>query len=318
MKTRLERRVSLGGVEREVEHAEEGGEGVLVHRVDGGEAREDEKERRAAARHRRVLGAHRLELRGGGPRLRQLLRDLHRLGLGVLERLDELGVVEDVPLRAAQLPQQRVLERLEQLLVAAHLRHQRLPRLLQVRPLVPHRHVQQLRLEPRGREPVVDDAALPGDLRAVVRVRQLARQVQAERWVPVHLLVPELHHGGAAGRRHLEHRVDDRVDVLVDVLEEEREAVLDGELELLEKVAVVEGAAAALERLALAALDPRHRLLLRVDAQREARRPGGEDAVLHRQLVHRQALRRPVARLHVVREQVLRMRRGRGSSAGEQ
>ena len=40
----------------------------------------------------------------------------------------------------------------------------------------------------------------------------------------------------------LEHVVDDGVDVLVDVLEEEREAVLDGHLQLFQEVGVVERA----------------------------------------------------------------------------
>ena len=46
----------------------------------------------------------------------------------------------------------------------------------------------------------------------------------------------------------LEYVVDDGVDVLVDVLEEEREAVLDGHLQLLQEVGVVERAHLPAER----------------------------------------------------------------------
>ena len=36
--------------------------------------------------------------------------------------------------------------------------------------------------------------------------------------------------------------IDDRVDVLIHVLEEERESVFDGHLQLFQEIAVVEGA----------------------------------------------------------------------------
>lgn len=39
----------------------------------------------------------------------------------------------------------------------------------------------------------------------------------------------------------LQHRVDDRVDVLIQVLKQEGEAVLDSKLQLLQEVCIVEG-----------------------------------------------------------------------------
>ena len=90
----------------------------------------------------------------------------------------------------------------------------------------------------------------------------------------------------------LEDVVDDRIDVLVAVLDEHGKAVLDGHLELLEKVRVVERDHLQVVLLLLL-LDPLERLLLRIDAIGEATRLRCQDAVLHGQLVGRQAFAAP-------------------------
>ena len=103
--------------------------------------------------------------------------------------------------------------------------------------------------------------------------------------------------------------VIDGVQVLVHVFEQEREAVDDRHLQLLEEVGVVERARPAVEVLPLALLDPADRLHLRVDAEREARRARGEDAILHRELVRRQRLRLPLHDLDLGRQQRLESER---------
>ena len=177
-----------------------------------------------------------------------------------------------------------------------------------------HGDVEQLLLQTLLGDGVVDDHRLAGDVGAVVGVGQLGAQVQLEVIVPVNLLIPELDRLGARHRVHddvlLQHRVDHRVDVLVEILKQKRKAVLHGELELLQKVGVVEGLHLAFELLALALLDPRHRLHLGIDAQREAGGAGGEDTVLHRELVRGEPVGRPLASLHVAREQRLELERG--------
>eukprot|EP00976_Prorocentrum_cordatum_P024409 496918-Prorocentrum_minimum.AAC.2 len=176
-----------------------------------------------------------------------------------------------------------------------------------------HHHVEQLLLQALLRHRVVDHHGLAGHLGAVVRVGQLAGEEQSEGVVPLNLLVAQHDHLAALHLRDvlLEHWVDGRVDVLVHVLKQKRVAVRDRHLQMLQKVRVVERLHLALQVLALALLDPVHRLHLRVDAQREAVRARGEDAVLHGELVARQPLRGPDAHLHLVGQQRLQLERQR-------
>jgi len=101
-----------------------------------------------------------------------------------------------------------------------------------------------------------------------VRVGDLRGEVHAERVVPLDVLVANLDGARVAllDQILLEHRVDDRVEVLVDALEEEGEAEVDSDLEVLEEVRVVEGAHLQVGACLLF-LDPEDRLMLRVDAQ---------------------------------------------------
>lgn len=141
-----------------------------------------------------------------------------------------------------------------------------------------------------------------------MRIGELGHEVELEGIIPLDVLVSNLHGERVAlpDQVLLQHGVDDWVDVFVDVLKEEREAEVDADLEVLEEVGVVERAHLE-RRLGLLLLDPRDGLLLRVDAERVARRARGEDAVLDRELVLWQALARPLGRLHLRRQQLLEL-----------
>jgi len=89
----LKHRVLLGTLERlqEDDHVER--ERELVHVVEGRERAHDEEEDRAALGHGPVGGARDRNLLRGHLRLGELGRDLGGLGLGLLERRDQVGVV---------------------------------------------------------------------------------------------------------------------------------------------------------------------------------------------------------------------------------
>lgn len=90
---------------------------------------------------------------------------------------------------------------------------------------------------------VVDDHGLAEHGRRVPRVGQLGVEVEPEVGVVVHLLVTKDDELPALHGPHvlLQDIVDDGVDVLIHVVEQERGPVLDGDLQLLEEVGVVEG-----------------------------------------------------------------------------
>eukprot|EP00968_Pinguiococcus_pyrenoidosus_P001316 scaffold58_cov256-Pinguiococcus_pyrenoidosus.AAC.11 len=310
----VQHHVALGGVQRLVEDVQVRVQRDLVHPHGGGEAGLREVHDRAALGHGHVLRARLADLVLGEAGLLQLALDLHGLGLGLVQRGDEVSVVEDVALRVAELAQQRVFQRHQQLRVLAHRGHQLGVLLLQVRALVRHHHVEQLVGETHQRDAVVDEHRLAHDLRAVPGVAQLGREEQLEAVVPVDDLVAQADLLGAVVQHHvlLEHRVQHGVQLLVDVLEEEGIPELDGQLQVLHEVGLVQ----RLHREVLVGkgvLDPAHRLLLRVDAQREARRLHGEDAVLDAVVVRGEPLGRPaldggIVHQHRVEEQVLRQR----------
>ena len=61
----------------------------------------------------------------------------------------------------------------------------------------------------------------------------------------------------------LQHRIYDWVNVLIQVLKKEGEAILDGHLELLQEVTVIEGLDLSFQLFALTPLDPCHCLQYR-------------------------------------------------------
>ena len=69
---------------------------------------------------------------------------LHSFGLGLLQGLHQLHIVQHVPRGGGQLPEEGVLQVLQQVLVLTRLLDKVLPLLLQLAPLVGHQHAQQL------------------------------------------------------------------------------------------------------------------------------------------------------------------------------
>mmetsp|Transcript_106270 Transcript_106270/g.307745 ORF Transcript_106270/g.307745 Transcript_106270/m.307745 type:complete len:261 (-) Transcript_106270:11059-11841(-) len=230
--------VALGRVERVVEDAEERVERGLVDAHDLREVGHGEVEDRAALGHGGVDSARLVDVVLDEVRLLELALDVHRLRLGLVERRDELLVVEDVALRVRQLAEQRVLQLHNQLGVLAHLCHERRKLLLEVGALVGDHNVEKLIGEAVHGNGVVDDHDLGHDLRRVMRVGELGGEEELEVVRPVNLLIAELDELLARLDRDLflEDRVEHRVDVLTDVLKEEGVTVLNRELEVLHKV----------------------------------------------------------------------------------
>ena len=99
------------------------------------------------------------------------------------------------------------------------------------------------------------------DVWRIFGISKLRVEIKSKIWIVVDLLVAKEDDFASGGTFDVlgENVVDDGVDVIVDVLEETRKAVLDTQLQLLEKVRVVEGENLHVV-LRLASLDPAHRL----------------------------------------------------------
>eukprot|EP00982_Pelagococcus_subviridis_P017578 31550-Pelagococcus_subviridis.AAC.11 len=104
-----------------------------------------------------------------------------------------------------------------------------------------------------------------------MRVRHLRREIKLEIGIVVHVRVPEANQRPAVLRedRLLKDRLERGVQRLADVLHEHRRADANGRLERAQVIGV--GELDNLERVfRLHRLDPRVRLVLRVDHQRPA------------------------------------------------
>eukprot|EP00964_Phaeocystis_antarctica_P136255 scaffold100686_cov63-Phaeocystis_antarctica.AAC.1 len=261
---RGERRL-LGVVDGEVEELEELLQRDHVHVVDRRHVDDQEVEQRAARRHGPVLLARDVHALVRLGRVDELLLHLDARGLGVLQHLDELDVVEQVARRVGEAVEQVVLERLEQLLVGVDVLDELHLLLLQLGPLLAQHAAEQLLLEAGHGHGEVDHGELREDLGRVVRVGELRGEEEVEGLAVLALLVRELDDDVAAALALdllVEHRVEHRVDLLLDVLNEQRRAeghrVLERVTEsLLEQVGHLELV------LLLAALDPAQALRLR-------------------------------------------------------
>eukprot|EP00964_Phaeocystis_antarctica_P040946 scaffold23430_cov57-Phaeocystis_antarctica.AAC.3 len=190
-------------VDGEVKELEELLQRDHVHVVDRRHVDDQEVEQRAARRDGPVLLARHVDpLVGVGGHL-QLLLHLDARGLGVLQHLYELDVVEQVARRVGEAVEQVVLERRERLLVG---------------------HTpKQLLLEPLHGHGEVDHGELREGLGRVVRVGELRAEEEVERLGVLTLLVR--HHDDEVALAFLlyllvEHRVEGGVDLLLDVLDE--------------------------------------------------------------------------------------------------
>ena len=113
--------ILLRSLQSSVEHLKVHVERVLVHGVDHGQRGHDEEEDGTPLRNWSVLDAGELDLLCSNLGLLEVLGDVLRFGLGVLKRLDQLLVVEDVALSGAQLLEQCVLQLLEQHRAVGHI-----------------------------------------------------------------------------------------------------------------------------------------------------------------------------------------------------
>mmetsp|Transcript_24194 Transcript_24194/g.61287 ORF Transcript_24194/g.61287 Transcript_24194/m.61287 type:complete len:403 (-) Transcript_24194:866-2074(-) len=102
-----------GRGERGLEEAQEAGQRELVHVAEPAQVDEREEDGRADHGHRAVHVALAVERDLQLRRLLELLRDGVRLGLGLVERLEQRLVLEDVARRGGQLVEQQPLEVLE-------------------------------------------------------------------------------------------------------------------------------------------------------------------------------------------------------------
>ena len=296
-------------VHREVEERDVRVERELVHRVDAAHVVEHEVRDARADRRRAVALARGVDLDLGLLGDLELLRHLLRRRLGRLERVDEVGVVEQRALRLGEQPQDLVLE-VDELLLALRDAHRELGLLrLEVRLLLLHDVAEQLRLEPLLLHGEVDDRRLGRDLGRVVRVAELGRDVQLEVVRVVELLVAELKHLAVADLhdRLGEHGLERRVELLEHVLQQDRRAVRDGVLDGEQEVLHLEVDHLEPVRL-LHAPHPLVRLALRVDHERPAVAARDDHAVLGREQVGGQALQLPAA--HVDRARAERRKRG--------
>mmetsp|Transcript_34849 Transcript_34849/g.109443 ORF Transcript_34849/g.109443 Transcript_34849/m.109443 type:complete len:531 (-) Transcript_34849:195-1787(-) len=121
----------------------------------------------------------------------QLRRHLLGGGLGHLQRLDELHVIEQRARGLAEQPQDLVLELHELALAVGHAHRELALLQLELGLLLLHDGAQQLRLEALLLHGEVHDVRLGAHLRRVVRVAELRRDVQLEVGRVVQLLVAE-------------------------------------------------------------------------------------------------------------------------------
>mmetsp|Transcript_149591 Transcript_149591/g.480091 ORF Transcript_149591/g.480091 Transcript_149591/m.480091 type:complete len:394 (+) Transcript_149591:2389-3570(+) len=290
-----------------MEDAEVAAQRVLVHLADGDQTRHREVEDGATLGDLLVQRTRLVDLLGGLGGCRQRLPDLDGLGLGIVERRDELVVVEDAALRSRQFAQQGVFQGLDDLSVVGHLRDELLPGLFEVRAFEAHDDVQKLRRETFQGDDAVDDRRLAHDLRGVLRIAQLRGHHQGKVVAPLERVVSQSDHLLPVHEdvALLEHGVDHGVELLVEVLEEEGLAVLNRKLQELDVLVVERLDRQA--RLLLLLLDPADDLHLRVHAQRPARGLRHEDAVLDAELVAGQAVAAPCRDLDVRGQQRLEL-----------
>ena len=279
----------------------------MVHVRDDKELVDEEEHERTALAQWAVdlarLGDDHLRLLGNGHLGGDLLRGL----LGRLERLDECLVLGDVALGVRKHLEQAVLERFETDSEVILLRHEGRALLLEIGPLALDHLCKQLLLETTLSHSEVDDRALRLHLGDVVRVGQLALQVEPEEGAPkrhprlgvgvaahVHLLVAQLEDelapfGNGRAREHVLH---DGVKGLATLLEEHGDALLH---RLGHHAEVASEALLARDEAVrrLAPADPVDALQLRVDDQGVARAAHDDGRVLEGEPIGRQTLGHP-------------------------
>eukprot|EP00968_Pinguiococcus_pyrenoidosus_P027389 scaffold7375_cov268-Pinguiococcus_pyrenoidosus.AAC.39 len=262
----------------EEEEANEPLQRVLVHRVHDVQVRDTEEQLRRTKRDGNVALAHARNLLLRLRRFLDLLLDDVGGDLGVLERVDEHLVIQDVALCVLEQRQDLILQLLERLLVVGAVLG--------------------------GHE--VEQVDLDAELRRIVRVAEVGGDVQLEVGVVLDAVVAQADHGDAAGDHDLlkQQRLQDGIQRLRHVFDEHRVAELQGVLQ-----GAHEAAGALLDhpqRIALLHIfDPAIRLPLRVDHERPARALLQHDSVVDAERVVGKLADDPLANLHSLPEDVL-------------
>ena len=241
----------------------------LVHGIDRGEVVQHEVQNRRAHRARPVERRRRLDffsrLLGDGEGFRHLV-GRH---LGVVERVDELDVVQQRARGVGEQIQKLVLQLGDGALAGGDFLHQVVLLPVEIGALLLYDDVEQLRLQSLFLHREVYDGHLRAHLGGVVRVVQLRGEVQLEVGRVVHLLVAELDRQRVAflDEGLAQHGLEDGVDLLLHVLNEHGVAELDGVLHAAHHVRHVQSHHLQTVRL-LHVLDPLVALALRVDQKR--------------------------------------------------
>mmetsp|Transcript_20164 Transcript_20164/g.48101 ORF Transcript_20164/g.48101 Transcript_20164/m.48101 type:complete len:711 (+) Transcript_20164:1150-3282(+) len=194
---------------------------VMVEAVHFVQLSESEEQQRCAISHASVIFTclvdRDLRLLGDG----DLLADVDRRALRVLEGLNQRHILRDVALRLRELPQQIIFQLLQLHGKVVLLLDQHRLLLLKIRPLLRHHLRQQLVFQTILCHHEVDERALGLDLGRVMRVRQLGVEDQLEVGVVLDLLVADLDEEIAALLDLLpaHNRADHRIERLLQVLD---------------------------------------------------------------------------------------------------
>ena len=207
---------------------------ILVHSVDKSEVSDDEVEDGAASRHRAIPFTRLVDVLLGLLRLLHSPLDDARSQLRVVQRVDQHFIVQDVALRFLQQLQNFVLEIAQLPLVVGNTHNEAVFLLLEVWTLLPHDVSKQLVLKPLEGHGEVDESDLNADLRQIVRVRELRRDVELEVGVVVNVGVANPDHQAVSLLENLllQDWLQGRVDFLANVLKDhwvpDADAVLQG------------------------------------------------------------------------------------------
>mmetsp|Transcript_44498 Transcript_44498/g.103963 ORF Transcript_44498/g.103963 Transcript_44498/m.103963 type:complete len:458 (-) Transcript_44498:2-1375(-) len=233
--------------------------------------------------------------------LLQLAFDLLGLGFGVGKHLDELRILQQVPLRVGETLQELLIQKLQGLRVVGDVLFESRQCVFQALHLHADELTQQLLLQALQRHREVDDRRFRRELRGEVGIRQSRCEVECEVFLVVHVLITDVDVEILALLDNLlvQDRVEHRVDFILNVLDDEAEPFTHGKLDLILQVLGCQCRNAHRRVLTdagfLSGLDPAIGLSLRVDHQSIARGSGDHDGVLDGKLITRQTLKRPLA-----------------------
>ena len=190
-------------LDRQVEELREVAQAELVHGVDERQVGHHEVHDAALGGDGSVLFARCADVRLGLLGLGEAARDRLRGRLRVVERVDELLVVEYVALGLEQHLEYLVLDGLELILVVVDAHDETVALLLEVGPLQTHHVAEYLVFEARLGHAEVDHRHLDAHLGQVVRIGQLGRHVEAKVRIVLDVAVAQPDEQTAAGHVRL-------------------------------------------------------------------------------------------------------------------